>query len=194
MLKVPARERGMSIVEILITMAIVAMVIGLATPSAMTWIQNLQVRNAGDAVLGGMQTARLEALKRNTTVAFELTDPNSTAWHVCLFDIAAIACAPGDIASSAGGGSANARVGVETVFTSTAVALTPGDNVPALVAFDSFGRVSPNSPTNIARVDVRNPVLAPGDERRLSIVVAAAGEIRMCDPQLSKATNPQGCQ
>ena len=34
----------------------------------------------------------LEALKRNTTVAFELQDPNSTQFHVCLYDIGTGVC------------------------------------------------------------------------------------------------------
>jgi len=189
-----AGQRGLSIVEIPISLVIVALVIGMATPSALVWIQNLQVRNAASGVLGGMQQARLEALKRNTTVAFEFTDANSTAWHVCIFDIGAVACTPGDLASSTGATGNNARVGVETTFSNYNIVLGPGDNVPSLVAFDSFGRVSPNSPVNIARVDVRNPALSATDERRLSIRVEAAGEVHMCDPQLSKAVNPQGCQ
>jgi type IV fimbrial biogenesis protein FimT len=197
MLRATARAGGFSIVEILITLAIIAMVIGLAAPSAMVWIQNTQLRNAADAVLGGVQQARLEALKRNTTVAFELQDPNSTQFHVCLYDVVTGACqaATPDLASrSASEGSPNAKVGVETVFTAFTVVLGPGVNVPSLVAFDSFGRVSPQSPTNIARIDVRNTVLAAADERRMSIFIAPGGQIRMCDPQLAQATNPQGCQ
>jgi type IV fimbrial biogenesis protein FimT len=194
MLTPPARERGFSIVEILITLGIIALVIGLASPSVMLWIQNLQLRNAADSVLGGLQMARLEALKRNTTIAFEFQDQNSVAWHVCVFDVANAACKAGDIASAAGSSSGNARVGVETTYSDYALALGPGVNVPSLVAFDPFGRVSPNSPVNIARIDVRNPTLSSSDERRLSIRVEAAGEVHMCDPKLSKATNPQGCQ
>jgi len=192
-----AREGGFSLIEIFITLAIIALVIGLAGPSAMVWIQNTQLRNAADAVLGGVQQARLEALKRNTTVAFELTDPNSTAFHVCFYDVGTGACqaATPDLASrSASEGSPNAQVGIETAFTAFNIPLGPGVNVPSLVAFDSFGRVSPQSPTNIARIDVRNTVLAAADERRLSIFIAAGGQIRMCDPQLSQAVNPQGCQ
>ena len=184
----------MSIVEILVAIGIVALVLGLGAPTALVWIQNLQVRNAGEAILNGLQTARLEALRRNTTVAFELTDPNSTAWHVCLFDLVALACSPGDIATGDPSGQLNARVGVQTQFTSFTDPLDPGVNVPQLVAFDSFGRVSPQSPTNIARIDIRNPVLSLSDERRLSIAITVAGQVRMCDPALSKATNPQGCQ
>jgi type IV fimbrial biogenesis protein FimT len=184
----------MSTVEILVALGIIALVIGLGAPSAMNWIQNLQIRNAGEAILNGLQTARLEALRRNTTVAFELTDPNSTAWHVCVFDLTLLACAVPDLATSDPGGQLNARVGVQTQFTSFLEPLDAGVNVPQLVAFDSFGRVSPQNPTNIARIDVRNPTMNGGDERRMSIAITVGGQIRMCDPALSKAVNPQGCQ
>ncbi len=188
------RQGGISTIEILVALAIIALVIGLGTPSALTWIQNLQVRTAANSMVGGLQTARLEALRRNTTVAFELTDPNSTAWHVCLFNLTMGNCLPGDLAASDLGGQANARAGVETVFSDFASPLNPGDNIPQLVAFDSFGRVSPQSPINIARIDVRNPVLSGSDERRMSIQITTTGQVRMCDPALSAAVNPQGCQ
>jgi type IV fimbrial biogenesis protein FimT len=191
------REHGMSIIEILVAISIVGIVMAFAAPSALTWIQNTQLRNAADSVLNGLQTARLEALKRNTAVAFELTDPLTTAWRVCFFDAATLACSTTqpDLANrSASEGSPNARVAVETVFTDFATPLAAGTNVPALVAFDSLGRISPASPVNIARVDVRNPVLSAADERRLAIAVGAGGQVRMCDPKLVRAANPQGCQ
>jgi hypothetical protein len=83
---------------------------------------------------------------------------------------------------------------VETTFSNFTVPLGPGAGVPALVAFDPLGRVSPASPANIARLDARNPTLGPGVERRLSVLVGVAGQVVMCDPALAKATNPQGCQ
>jgi len=43
------------------------------------------------------------------------------------------------------------------------------------------------------RTEWRNIVLQPADERRLSIAVTAGGQVRMCDPQLDKSKNPQGC-
>ena len=189
-----ALQRGMSIVEICVAMAILALVIGFGAPSTMTWIQNLQVRNAADSILGGLQSARLAALQRNTTVAFELTDPNSIAWHVCVFDLTTLACTVPDLATGDPTGQVNARAGVETQFTNFANPLDAGVNVPQLVAFDPFGRISPQNPTNIARIDIRNPTMNGSDERRLSIAITVAGQVRMCDPQVSKGLNPQGCQ
>lgn len=196
MLIAASRQRGISLVEILISFAIVAMVLAMAAPSSLTWIQNVQLRNAAESALGGIKMARLEALRRNTTVAFELMDAGSTAWRVCFYDLVSQSCSAvqDPIAShSASEGSPNARFGVQTTFTDFSP-LDAGTGVPALVAFDSLGRVSSASPANIARLDARNPVLDPAVERRLSIVVGVAGQVTMCDPALVKATNPQGCQ
>lgn len=195
MLNRPARQGGVTLIEVLVAIAIVAMVLGLAAPSMRTWIQNTQIRSGAESILGGIKQARFEAINRNATVAFELQDPNSVRWHVCFFDTVADACtAQPDIAVGAPEGSQNAQVGVETTFSSFTTALAPGTNVPSLVAFDSFGRVSPQSPTNIARVEVRNPYLASSEERKLDVFIGPSGQVVMCDPQLSKATNPQGCQ
>jgi len=191
-LTVRASEAAFTLIEVLIAIVILGLLIMFGAPSAATWMQNLQLRNGADSVVSGIKQARYEAIKRNTLVAFELTDPNSTAWHICLYDIPSAACTGADIMTGAAEGSQNARVGVELNFTNYANALDAGDTVPALVAFDSLGRVAPASPANIARIDVRNPTLTSG-ERRLSIRVDVNGQVRLCDPSLSLAANPQGC-
>lgn len=197
MLIAVAGQRGLSLVEILVSIAIVSIVLAMAAPSSLSWIQNLQLRNAAESALGGIRMARLEALRRNTTVAFQLTDAASTAWQVCFYDPASQSCSaaqPPIATHNASEGSANARYGVETTFSNFAVPLDPGAGLPALVAFDPLGRVSSSSPANIARLDARNPTLGPAAERRLSVLVGVAGQVVMCDPALAKATNPQGCQ
>ena len=196
MLNVPARQGGVTLIEVLVAIGIVAMVLGLAAPSMRTWIQNTQIRSGAESILGGIKQARFEAINRNTTVAFELQNPSSVKWHICLFDTVADTCrvGPPDIAVGAPEGAQNATVGVETTFSSYTTPLAGGLNVPSLVAFDSFGRVSPLSPVNIARLEVRNANLPASDERRLDISIGPSGQVLMCDPQISLATNPQGCQ
>lgn len=191
------RQRGMSIIEIMVAIAIVAMMLMLAAPSAKNWIQNTQLRGAAESVLTGIQTARLEALKRNTLIRFELTDAASTEWRICIYDPINDACSAAANAvlttkSGAEGGN-NARFATDSTQSNSAVALAPGTSVPASVTFDSFGRFAPTAPNNFMRVDVRNPVLAAADERRLVIYLGVGGQVRMCDPKLTKATNPQGC-
>lgn len=190
-------QKGITIVEILISLVIIGLILAFAGPSAGTWLQNSQLRNAADAVVTGVQQAKLEALKRNKLVMFRLTDPASTAWDICLYDYVADACLPGAaniIASkSAIEASGNARVATANGVTDPLVALSPGSGVPGTFTFDSFGRQAPTSNNNINRIDVRNPTMSATAERRLVILINSAGQIRMCDPKLSKATNPQGC-
>jgi type IV fimbrial biogenesis protein FimT len=188
----------MNVIELMVTLTIIGLVMAFAGPSAMTWIQNTQLRNAAESMLGGVQNARTEALKRNTFVAFRLTDTNSTAWTVCVYDVVNDACSlTAQNATvnqkSASEGSLNARAGTDTTESDPVGALPPGSGIPGQVVFDSFGRLAATAPNNTMRIDVRNIVLTPAEERRLVIYISRSGQARMCDPKLAKATNPQGC-
>ena len=191
-------QEGITIIEILISLAIIGIILAFAGPSAGVWIQNTQLRNAADAVLGGVQQAKLEALKRNKLVMFKLTDPLTTAYDICLYDYVSDNCLAGAaniIASkSSADVSGDARVSAEVVPTSYTAPIAYGAGVPATFTFDPFGRQAATANNNLTRIDIRNPKLSAANERRLLILINSAGQIRMCDPKLPKATNPQGCQ
>jgi type IV fimbrial biogenesis protein FimT len=187
----------MTIIEIVITVAIIGLLMALAAPSAGTWIQNTQLRNAAESALSGIQLARVEAIKRNTVVAFQATDTNSTAWTVCIYDVINNACsaaAGATLASRAASeGSPNARLAADFTLSDPSVPLPAGQSIPATVAFDTFGRLATTNPNNMMRVDVRNPQVNAAQERRMVIFINIGGQARMCDPRLALATNPQGC-
>jgi len=189
--------RGFSMIEILIALAILGMLMALVAPSTATWIQNLQLRNAADSVASGVQLARIEALKRNTLVSFQMTDATSTAWTVCVYNPVTDTCsaAAGSVlaSKSASEASPSAQIGIDTSLSDPTVPLAGGAGLPAQLTFDSFGRLAATAPNNVMRVDVRNPNLAAADERRMVIFINLGGQVRMCDPKLSKAVNPQGC-
>jgi type IV fimbrial biogenesis protein FimT len=192
------RARGFTIIEVMIAIAIVAMLMVLVAPSTAAWIQNTKLRSAAESVASGLQLARIEAMKRNTFVSFQMTDPNSSAWQVCVYD------AINNICSAAAGAvlgqrdasedSATATLGTATTLSNPTTALASGTNLPSSTTFDSFGRLAATAPNNVMRVDVRNTKLAAADERRLVLFINLGGQIRMCDPKLSLATNPQACQ
>jgi len=171
--------------------------LGLVAPNMATWIQNLQLRNAADAVLAGVQQAKVEALKRNTYVSFQMTDAASTAYTICLFDpinnVCSAAAGSTIATKNASESSNNAQLGADTALSDTSAALDPGTNMPGQITFDDFGRLAATAPNNVMRIDVRNTKLAAADERRMVILINNTGQIRMCDPRLSKAVNPQGC-
>lgn len=191
------RERGMSIIEIVVTIAIIGILMALAAPSAAHWIQNTQLRNAAESIYNALQSARLEALKRNTTVSFQMNDANTTAWQVCLYDVINNVCQAGPAAilseKPASEGSPNAKAGAETVLTTPATGINAGVGLPGSTTFDSLGRLATTAPAHLVRIDVRNPQMDPNFERRLVILVSVGGQIRMCDPKLSLAASPMGC-
>jgi type IV fimbrial biogenesis protein FimT len=187
--------RGFNLVEVMVALAIVAMLIAFVAPSSAIWIQNTRLRSTAESVARGLQTARLEAMKRNTVVYFQMTDVNSSAWRVCLYDAVNNVCFATVISQrDASEDNSTTKLGADTTQSNPTTALAPGTNLPGGTAFDYYGRLAATAPNNVMRIDVRNPTLAAADERRMVIFISQSGQTRMCDPKLALATNPQGCQ
>jgi type IV fimbrial biogenesis protein FimT len=191
----------MSLIELMVGIAIVAMLFSFAAPSFSTWIQGTQIRTAAEAIQNGLMLARAEAVRRNTTVRFQLTSTldsscalstSGTNWVVSLDDptgacnsAASDTDAPRIIQARAGAeGSRNASV-----------AATP----QSAVVFNGLGRVTPVPAVNNIKIDIKNLIggacvadATPGPMRCLQVVVSTGGQVRMCDPKFP-STDPQGC-
>jgi len=198
-------QRGVSLIELSITVAIVAIKYALAAPSFSTWMANVQIRTATESIQNGLQLARAEAIRRNTSVIFWLTstaNPLTGDWLVgCSNPIGAGALpeAPGDCpgvstqAALAANGppynwiqrqnAADQQTSLPTVSTNAANA--------TVVTFNSLGMVTGNldgtPPLTTINVVQANPLTRP-----LRVTIGG-GQIRMCDPGLAIATDPRGC-
>lgn len=210
MLKAARPQYGLSLLELMIAIAIGSILLMLGIPSFKSWIQNTQIRTATESILNGLQITRAEAVRRNTNVRFNLTDASGmVAWNVSCEIVVprqpnGYEC-PAGIQSRLGNeGGANARVGVSTTAHPSPIPagyfnVSPGvgAGLPAGLTFDGLGRVpaknadgSANS-DDITWIDVTNAQSATA--RRMVIVIRTGGQIRMCDPALALASNPQGC-
>ena len=174
----------------MIGLVIFGIVMAIAVPSLTTWMQNAQLRSTAEAILNGVQTARGEAVRRNSMAQFSLSSTSGLAdWSVSAYDSANGLY---DIAvqSWSSGQAKNARVGTSNLATQDyTVALASGAGMPASVTFNALGRVV-NVGTDITRIDVTNAVASGA--RRLVIVISPYGLARLCDPALPN-TNPQSC-
>lgn len=187
------RMRGFTLVELMVTVALFALLFALAYPSYTSFIQNAQIRTAAESVLNGLQLARAEAIRTNSNVQFNLLNTSSGTAVTGGTDWSVMAAAPATPTvfdqqvqtrreSSA---LSQARAGVRTTVSTTAA--NPGAGMPATIAFTGLGRLTTASTAR--QIDITGVAGA----RRLAIVLAPGGDVRLCDPTISLATNPQGC-
>jgi type IV fimbrial biogenesis protein FimT len=196
------RQQGMSLIELMVGVALAALLLMLSLPSFVTGMQNRQIRTATDAIQNGLVTARTEALRRNRVVKFQLVA--ASGWSV--------GCDPEDTtivdgqencpaliqARPAGEGSPNAAVATVQIAVASGTPAA-GAVFTDTLRFTSLGRLTDNTlpAGNNAVFQVSNPTggacVADGGEMRcLSVVVTPSGQIRMCDPAVL-AGDPRAC-
>ncbi len=181
-------QRGFTIIEMVVTIALVAILLRLAIPSFTVWIRNTQMRSVAEALQNGIRNAQSEAVRRNRQVVFSLTnnEPSATAtasdngrnWF-----IRTIPALAGEASEFVEGGSFG--------DTSLGVAIAG----VASICFNSQGRMVANADPAIdcAAAATAYNVTQAGAERQLRVTVAIGGQMRMCDPAKDIATAPDGC-
>lgn len=200
------RQRGVTMMELVVVVAIIAILSAIAIPSFSTWIQNSQIRNAAEAIQNGLQLTRTEAVRRNTLVSFWLTTTAdvtcalSTAgpnWLIS-FDNPAGLCANPFIneafpVSDAVNNPAPRIIQMRSASEGSRNAVVAAEQ--SQITFNGMGRLSPVPAADI-NINITNPTggacAAAGKMRCLRVVVSSNGQVRMCDPSLAN-TNPRGC-
>lgn len=83
MLGLRPQPRGFTLLELLIVMAIIAIVATLAAPSFNDVLERQRVRTVADTLRGSIDLARSEAVKRNTAIAVSRIDDNwNKGWQL----------------------------------------------------------------------------------------------------------------
>ena len=200
MIRRRSRQRGVSMVEIAISLVIVSVLMAVAVPSFGRWIQNQQIRTAAESVQNGLQRARGEAVQRNAQVRFQLTSDltntcalSTTAvnWVVSLnTPVSLCATAPSDLVSPfivEAQGSAEVPNVTMVAGQSTVIFNGLGRVTPATAAFFTFSNATGGACATIATPS--NPM------RCLRVAVSAGGQIRLCDPAkaVTIPPDPQAC-
>ena len=193
MLSLSPMQKGFTLIELMITVTIIGLLMVFGLPSYQQWIQSTQIRTAAESVQNGLQLARAEAVRRNAPMQFQLTSTTGrTDWTIC--GVATLPCPAASVVQQRAGteGSANARIAVGTTATPFATTLATA-TVPAnVVTFTGFGRITTPLAAGVrTRIDITNSTTTAA--RKIVLLVSSGGQIRMCDPLLALATNPQGC-
>jgi type IV fimbrial biogenesis protein FimT len=184
------KQGGFTLVELMIGLAILALLLTQALPSFTSWLQNLQIRNTAESILNGLQLAKAQAVKSNTSVELVLTatsPPNAANvgapaaatgknWIVRTFQSTGAYTATDFIQGRAGTeGSKNATVAA----------------TQASFVFTPLGRLL-NPPATNVNININNSQ-SYGNKRPMRVIVSPGGQILMCDPNKVDPSNPQFC-
>lgn len=184
MLNRPLRLAGFTLIELMITLVVLAIMILIGLPSFTIWIQNTQIRTAGEGIMSGLQLARSEAVRRNTSV--ELRMNAASGWTVTVLGTVPVEVVQTRVAEE---GSGTAMV---TVSPAGATKVT----------FGGFGRVVANDDGTAAITEIKidSNRIPAAESRELCVTVSGAGVVRMCDPQVAAGDTracvpavPPGC-
>jgi type IV fimbrial biogenesis protein FimT len=168
-------QRGMTLVELMIAVLILSIVLAKGLPALLDYISNDRIRSAAEEFRSGLESARMEAIRRNTTVNFV---PDATGWSVVL----------------PGVGGAPDEVLIARAPKSNEAGLSA---VPTLanVAFNGSGRLAVPGAFSVDITPSTSELCAAdgGEARCLRVAVSPGGMVRMCDPAVPPDA-PQGCQ
>ena len=191
------RQRGVTLIELMTTVAIISITLSLGIPAYTEWLQNTQIRTAAESMQAGIQLARAEGLRSNGAVRFQLmttTDANcalstSGANWVISVDDASGQCQQTNAAQAPF--ITRSKAGSEGTRNVTVTASQ------ASIAFSGLGLVTPAVADTIT-IDIENPTggacLADGGSMRcLRLQVSNGGQVRMCDPAVAADDDPRRC-
>ena len=201
------RSHGFTIIELMIGIALTAILLGLAAPPFSQMIANGKVRASAEAMATAVQLARAEAIKRNGTVVFALVDNDPTsiptsgptyangnqAAHWAVFAETAVGAAftyeliDSRVSKEGSGGAALTGA---AAYLASATRAAPGR-----IAFNSLGAASELA--GVGSIDIKGTSGTcehqGGSLRCLRIAVTPGGGVKMCDPKVTAVGDSRRC-
>lgn len=196
--RLPSRAHpgGFTIVELMVTVSLTAVLFAMAMPSFKSWIGNAQIRTASDAIQNSARLAQAEAVRRSR--------------QVVLFRTADSSCSATLSAASTGKfwalrtvavvqGQAVDVIQCGTLISEQSVVEVSG---PAALCFNSGGRQAANAAPGIGgtacTLDATGSnvfdITSSSADRPLRVLVSLGGSVQMCDPAKAlSASTPDGC-
>lgn len=171
-------------IEMFIVLAVLAVVLALGTPEISRWLRQSEIRSSAESLRSALQSARTEAVARNTRIRIILGDSSGgTGWTMgCVKNgdlcpaVLRAQPAPSD-SEIRWGAATSAGVG------NLAISLAAGASLPGQVEFFPLGGAPGiGSGHDLARIDVLHASDTAAGRRVVRI--DSAGNVRICDPAL----------
>lgn len=169
------RQLGFTLIEVVVTVAVLVAVSTIAIPAFQASIGNAQIRTVAESIRNGLQQARAEAIKRNARIRFTLQ--TSSAWQIGCVTVAADCPAVITQKNAVEGSSTNTTVSA--------------DNYSAV--FSSFGTRDPAAAAALTVVNVTNAQVKSEERRALRVMLNAGGNVKVCDPTVNTVGDTRAC-
>ena len=206
----PAHRRhegqgGFSLIELMIGIAVVAIAMSMAVPSFSLWMKNARIRASAETVQNALQFARTEAVRRNQIVRFQIVDTLTSACVLSttgsnwVTTLDGSSMPEGDCGNTISDSTTPFLLQKGPIFNADNVTLTASATVYAFNGLGTQGATTnptttPPSALSIQFNAAQGSCLKDGGEVRcLNVTVSPGGQIRMCDPSQTSATDPMKC-
>ena len=192
------RLNGLTAIELLTTIALIAILMAIGVPSLTDWVRSNKVMAAANTLKNGIRSAQSDALTKSQPIVFILTNTklakdsknftaNTNGKYWASVTIPGLMA--GETAAMLNSGNLNDVADGVTI------------TGPASICFNSLGRLMSNSspgptgaacslPTKTAEI---YDIEMTGAKRRLRVTVSIAGQVRMCDRDKDISTHADGC-
>lgn len=170
------REGGFTLIEIMVSLAIAAILMAAAVPAFERVIQDSRIKTAGDGAREAIDFARLEAIKRNRPVTLKFHSDGHPGWWIY---------------ESGNPDPIRHRVPEESGY-ETALTFQPSS--ARTIAFDPFGRALPRDADGndaAEAVDIQHAG-NPDGFSKLRVRVSKFGSAMLCN-RAAPATSITGC-
>lgn len=182
------RSRGFTLVELMVTIAVAAVLLVVATPSFIDFIDKARLRGVADSAVDFVSKARAESVKdgRDVSVAF---GGSTTAW--CIGANEAQPATPGDPAGTAGACDCSASAasclvgGQQATLDATSNNGVTVDAATAALTFDNRLGVVSGLGTSVVTFT------SPRRTFALQLTVTPLGQVSLCVPASSKRAFPE---
>ena len=198
------RTSGFTLIEMVVTMGVFALLVALTVPTLRTWIADSKVRAVADGLQNGLRLAQGESLSRSRQIVFSLTN-SATPQNGFTAAANGIYWSINTVPSMTDGSETAANSFVQSgVLTSTTanVAITGA----ASICFNSMGRLVLNTTAGVTGITggstcglpnappQRYNITMTGADRPLQVQVALGGQVHLCDQNVVfSSANPTGC-
>jgi len=195
-------QRGLTLVELLVTLSMLAFLMLAGMPSLGSWMRNTQIRTAAESLQNGLAKARNEALRRNQRAIFSLV--NSTSASNCALSATSANWIVSLQSPADNCDEANSQTTAPMILerwgsseASSSITLQVKDETCASnatttqVVYNGYGRLDTAAATPMRCIVIGHS--GGSGNRTLRLNISLSGQVRMCDPAVTDAYDPRKC-